>query len=237
MKGLVIVVNYNQEHEIGAFLAALARHQPKRDTLIVDDGSSDASPRIAAELGYRVLAHETNRGVGAAIRTGIHEARRTGYDYVIINSSNGKMQPEDLAAIRDPIERGEADYTTGSRFLRGGGSPGLPRFRRFAIPIFSAALSLLLRRRFSDITCGYRGYRIDWLFGPQPRIDQPWLDRYELEYYIHYWACRTGQRIAEVPVTIRYDHLSSGRTSKIRPGRDWWLMARPVILLEMGLRE
>jgi dolichol-phosphate mannosyltransferase len=236
LKGLVVVVNYNQEQEIAAFLTALERHQPLADTVVVDDGSSDASPHIAAALGYRVLTHGTNRGVGAAIRTGIHEARRAGYDYVIINSSNGKMRPEDLAAIRGPIERGEADYTTGSRFAAGGGSPGLPRFRRLAIPLFSAALSLLLRRRFSDITCGYRAYTIDWLFGPGVRIDQPWLDRYELEYYIHYWACRSGRRIAEVPVTIRYDHLNPGRTSKISPGRDWWLMARPIVLLSLGLR-
>lgn len=237
MKGLVIVVNYNQEHEIRAFLEKLSGHQPVADTLIVDDGSSDSSPAIAERLGYRVLRHDVNRGVGAAIRTGIHEARTTGYDYVIINSSNGKMQPEDLGVIRGPIERDEADYTTGSRFLAGGGSPGLPWFRRLAIPVFSAALGLLLRRRFTDITCGYRAYRIDWLFAPGVHIDQPWLDRYELEYYIHYWACRTGQRIVEVPVAIRYDHLRPGRTSKIRPGRDWWLMARPVLLLELGLRK
>lgn len=237
MRGLVIVVNYNQEHEIRAFLENLARYQPIADTLIVDDGSSDASPAIAQRLGYRVIRHDANRGVGAAIRTGIHAARQAGYDYVIINSSNGKMRPEDLAAVRGPIERGEADYTTGSRFLPSGASPGLPWFRRLAIPVFSAGLGLFLRRWFTDITCGYRAYTIDWLFTSRLDIDQPWLDRYELEYYIHYWACRTGQRIVEVPVTIRYDHLTPGRRSKIRPGRDWWLMARPVVLLELGLRR
>lgn len=143
MKGLVIVVNYNQEHEIRAFLEQLSGHQPVADTLIVDDGSRDASPAIAERLGYRVLRHDVNRGVGAAIRTGIHEARTTGYDYVIINSSNGKMQPEDLGVIRGPIERGEAKYTTGSRFLAGGSSPGLPWFRRLAIPVFSGAFALV----------------------------------------------------------------------------------------------
>lgn len=237
MKHLLIVVNYNQENEIESFLRRLSAYHPISETLVVDDGSTDRSPAIARSLGYRLICHVRNQGVGAAIRTGILEARKLAYDYVIINSSNGKMQPEDLHAIRAPIERDKADFTTGSRFLPGGASPALPWFRRLAIPAFSCFLGLFLRRRFSDITCGYRAFRIDWIFESGINIQQRWLNRYELEFYILYWACRTGRRITEVPISIRYDHLGPGRETKIIPILDWLRMISPVLLLHLGLRR
>src|SRR5690349_8890775 len=121
MKGLIVVVNFEQENEIGAFLARLTRFNPGLDVIVVDDASRDASPRIAAEMGYKVLRHEKNLGVGAAIRTGIKFARNAAaYRFVVIMSSNGKMYPEELPAVVSPITGGSADYVQGSRFLKGG---------------------------------------------------------------------------------------------------------------------
>ncbi|HEY7569615.1 MAG TPA: glycosyltransferase family 2 protein [Gemmatimonadaceae bacterium] len=237
MKGLIVVVNYEQELEIARFLRSLASANPGLDVIVVDDGSRDESPRIAESLGYRVIRHNENRGVGATIRTGIDFARgEQRFDYVVIMSSNGKMHADELPVVIGPIIEGRADYVQGSRFLSGGQSPGLSTFRGAAIPLFSIFASAILRRRFSDITCGYRAYRLSIFDDPAINLDQSWLDRYELELYIHYFACQKA-RVVEVPVTIDYSHLASGRKSKMRPIVGWWSMIRPFVLLTTGVKH
>lgn len=237
MKGLIVVVNYEQELEIARFLASLSLANPGLDVIVVDDGSRDESPRIAESRGYRVIRRSENRGVGAAIRTGIAYAREHHFDYVVIMSANGKMHADELPLVIAPIADGRADYVQGSRFLRGGRSPGLSTFRGGAIPLFSLFASAVLRRRFTDITCGFRAYRLSLFDDSSINLNQAWLERYELELYIHYFACRRGARIVEVPVTIDYSHLASGRKSKMRPIVGWWSMIRPFVYLATGVKR
>ncbi len=238
MRGLVVVVNYDQALEIERFLTRLRAHAARGlDAVLVDDGSTDGSPELAEAMGVAVLRHGTNRGVGAAIRTGIDHAVAHDYDFVVIMSSNGKMRPEELPAITAPITEGNADYVQGSRFLKADPGGDLPRFRRFAIPIATWIANRLTAHDNTDITCGYRAYRLDIFESPQINLHQSWLNQYELEHYIHFWVCRQKLRIVEVSVTIEYGHLGKGRLSKIRPVLDWWSIMRPFFLLAAGVRR
>lgn len=234
---LLTIVNFNQAQEIQNFLPEVLKHWNKEHLIVVDDGSNDGSQNFAATLSIQTICHSQNQGVGAAIRTGILYARANNYKAILIMSSNGKMKPTEIERLVRPILTGVADYTTGSRFIKGGASPGLTHFRRAMIPVFSMLASLSLFRRFTDITCGFRCYKIDYLFNKRCDIHQDWLNRYELEYYIHFWACRLGLKIQEVPVTIRYDHLKKNRFSKIRPVIDWWSMMKPLLYLRLGLKK
>lgn len=237
MRILVIIVNYNQSLEVKNFLDDFIKFWPVEDAVFVDDGSTDGSDSVATQMNFRVIRHLQNLGVGAAIRSGIVYAQQEKYDGVAIMSSNGKMLTAELTQIVNPVIRGERDYTTGSRFIPGGESPGLPLFRKLSIPIVSILLSIFLGKYFSDITNGQRCYTLKFLEDPRININQDWLNRYEMEYYIHYWACRLNLRIQEIPVTSRYDHLQKGRHSKIRPWSGWWSMLRPIILLSFRLRK
>ena len=113
----------------------------------------------------------------------------------------------------------------------------MPLFRRLAIPLFTLAASISLRRRFTDITCGFRAYKLSILDSPKVDLDQQWLERYEMEYYIHFWACRLGVRIKEVPVEIAYAHLEKHRRSKIKPFVGWWSMIRPFVFLTLHIKH
>lgn len=238
MNGLIVVVNFEQGKEIGAFLDRLTKANPGIDAIVVDDGSRDISPAIAEEKGYQVLRHERNLGVGAAIRTGIEHARSSRrYDFVVIMSSNGKMHPEELPKVVGPITSGSAEYVQGSRFLAGGSAVKLSLFRSAAIPAYSLVSSALLGSRFTDITCGFRAYVLSIFDDPAVNLAQPWLNRYEAELYIHYHACRQGRRIVEVPVTIDYSHLAEDRKSKMRPFVGWWSLFRPFFLLKLRIRH
>ncbi len=238
MRGILVVVNYNQAGEIAEFLESARKHFPIEHTIVVDDGSVDGSDRLAEQAGFQVIRHGGNRGIGAAIRTGLLHGKSRGYDWALISSSNGKIRPEEFSRVYSPVAEGRADYVTGNRYMKGGGSPGLPLFRRIAIPAFSLCASVFLWRFFSDITCGFRAYTLKILDDPEIDVRQEWLDRYELEYYLHYKAVRTKRyRILQVPVTIPYSHIAKGRESKIRPWVDWWSMVRPFVLLGTKLRK
>jgi dolichol-phosphate mannosyltransferase len=238
MTGVIIVVNYEQELEIARFLESLSAANTGLEVVVVDDGSKDRSPTIAEKLGFQVIRHEVNRGVGAAIRTGIQHARNAGrFEFVLIMSSNGKMRTAEIPIVINPILEDRADYVQGSRFAKGGRSPSLSLFRGAAIPAYSLLASALLRSRFTDITCGFRAYRLSLFDSPRVNLNQSWLDRYELELYIHYYACRLGLRILEVPVTIDYSHLAAHRKSKMRPITGWWSLFRPLLLLSAGIRK
>lgn len=237
LKGLLIIANYNQEQEIGRLLDRVVAAYGREHAIVVDDGSSDKSPEIAAQKGFTLLKHPQNMGIGAAIRTGIEHAEKNGYDYVTISSSNGKIQPEEIKIVTAPILSGEADYVQGSRFLRPKDGETVPLFRKVTIPMFTLVANLCLMRRFTDITCGFRSYKLSLLKDPRVNLNQEWLNRYELEYYIHFWACRLKARIKEVPVEILYSHLDKARRSKIKPFVGWWSMIRPFVFLTLGLKR
>lgn len=232
-----MVVNYNQIHEIENVLSDVLQYKSKYDIIVVDDGSIDGSDEIARKMGFQLIAHETNKGVGAAIRSGIDFGRKNGFDYIIIMASNGKMKAKDIPVISEKLISGEADYVQGSRFLNKDSSIELTPFRKFAIPVFTSVFKTLLGIKSSDLTCGYRAYLLSILDNEKININQNWLDRYELEYYIHYWVHKLHYRVVEVPVTMDYSHLHKGRKSKIVPILDWWSMSRPFILLSLGLKK
>lgn len=237
-EGLLVIVNFNQKQEIVKFLEKVPLHFNLKHCLVVDDGSNDGSREIAENMGFRVVAHPKNIGVGAAIRTGIRFAQAAGYRWIIISAANGKMLPEEFSSVYAPITNDLADYVQGNRFLNPKAEVDVPTFRRLMIPLFSIFASILIGRRFSDITCGLRAYSLKCVSDPSIDLDQTWLNQYELEYYLHYKVARAKRyRILEVPVTMRYADLAPKRRSKIQPIIGWWSMIRPFLLLRLGLKK
>ena len=94
---------------------------------------------------------------------------------------------------------------------------------------------MLALRRVTDATNGFRIFRTSILARPADRLDQPWLDSYDLEPYVLYKAIRRGYRSIERPVTVIY-HAKEGYT-KMRGLRDWWRLFRPAVLLRTGVKR
>ncbi|CAN5204884.1 glycosyltransferase family 2 protein [soil metagenome] len=204
-------------------------------TFAIDDGSTDKGPALAEAAGATVISLGLNRGIGAAIRTGLDAARAVGCDVVVIMAGNGKDRPEEIPLLVAKLEQG-FDYVQGSRFMDGGTSVNLPVIRRLLIRGFTLLVRILTGFAGTDVTNGFRAYRLSLLDDPNVRLHQRWLDRYELEYYLHWKAITLGYRVCEVPVSKTYP--GRGRSySKIRPVIDWWHMVRPVILLALHLRS
>jgi len=235
MRVLAATFAYNEGEKIRR---TLSRHPADRawDLLVHDDGSTDGAldgidPRVI------VLRHETNQGIGAAMKRVFQYSLDHYYDVLVIHAGNDKYNPLEIPALLDPIARGDADFVQGSRYLSGGGFGNMPAYRVVGTRVIHPLIaSMAARKRITESTNGFRAFRTTLL--RDPRIDwrQPWLDRYELEPYLLLKTIRLGYRHVEVPVTKIYPPHAIGYT-KMRPVVDWWSIIRPLVYVGLGLRK
>jgi dolichol-phosphate mannosyltransferase len=229
-----VVPAWNETGKIGEVVRKVPRHWAGT-VVVVDDCSSDDTAGEARAAGAEVVVrHEHNRGVGAAIRTGLFEARRRGIEFVAILSGDDQHEPDELPRILVPLFAGEADLVQGSRWLPGGATPGIPTDRRWLTRLYPLLFRLASGFPVTDGTNGMRAFRLSLLDDPRIRLDQEWLDRYELEPYLLYQVVRGRYRVQEAPVTVRYH----GRgTTKMRLFQDGWRILRPLVFLRLGMRH
>jgi dolichol-phosphate mannosyltransferase len=206
--------------------------------LVVDDGSEDgAAEELKDQYSFVWHRHDVNSGAGAAARTIYRIARESGCRIAVTIAGNGKDDPEQIPRLVRPILDDECDLVQGSRYLPGGEYGGTPAYRILATRYMHPKLiSWFTGGKITDSTNGFRALRLDLLDDPEIRLDQPWLDRYELEPYLLYQALRLGHRVGEVPVSKIYPGADVGYT-KMKPISGWWSILRPLFLLKMGLKH
>jgi glycosyltransferase involved in cell wall biosynthesis len=172
------------------------------DTLLVDDGSTDATPAIGRELGARVVSHPHRKGLGAALRTGIDIARDEGYAAAVYIDGDGEYEPADFARVLEPVARGRADYVLGSRFL--GRREGMSWHRSLANRLTSAALGTLMETVLSDGQTGFRAFSARALAAARIGHDYNYAQVLTLSLW--------GERIEPLEVPIGYRRRANGRS-------------------------
>ncbi|HWP42508.1 MAG TPA: glycosyltransferase family 2 protein [Blastocatellia bacterium] len=234
---LCIAPAWNEGERIARVVSAVPR-EAVETTVVVDDGSTDDTAERARAAGATLIRKQANRGVGAAIRSGIDYAIEHGYEVVVIISGGGKTPPGQIPRLLEPILSDQADFVQGSRYMEGGEFLRMPLQRRIGTRAYTLLFSFFCGRRVTDASSGFRAIRVS-LFDDK-RIDlwQDWLDRYELEPYLLFKALRLGHRVVEVPVTIEYPKQSDGLAyTKMRALTDWWKIFRPILFLGLGLKK
>ena len=210
---------------------------------LVIDQPSDAELEDIREASKRsgihvhIIKNGTRTGVGSSIRQGQDYLMATGHEIVVIMAGNGKDDPQELTRLTEPIVTSDYDYVQGSRYLPGGSSIRLPIFRAIFNRLYPAVWTIMLGRRCTDVTNGYRAYKLSVLQDPRVNLRQEWLDGYSLEYYLHYKILELGFRMIEVPVSKKYPFRGRGGYSRIQPLKDAWSIVSPLILLSAGVRE
>jgi glycosyltransferase involved in cell wall biosynthesis len=202
---LAVVPAFNESEAIGGVIAELHAVRPPVDVVVVDDGSSDGTARSAEDAGARVLRLPINLGIGGAVQTGFRFAARHGYDAVVQVDGDGQHVPSESPSLLEEMSRTGADVVIGSRFLdvRGYTTSAV---RRIGTRLFSAVNSLVLGRRITDNTSGFRAFNaaaVRFLSENYPQ-DYP-----EPESVI--LLGRNGFSIREVPVRMR--EREHGRSS------------------------
>ncbi len=186
-------------------LAALRPHLPQipaAEIVFVDDGSTDGTATALAVLAseddrIRIVTHERNRGVGAAMRTGI--GATTG-DVVVVYDADRTYPLEDAQTLIEALQ-GDIDIATATPFGEGGGLEDVPAGRSFLSKAAVFAYRLVLGRRargLSVFTCAFRAYAGDVARGLTWRSDgfpaaAEMLGR----------AILAGARVTEVPSRLR----------------------------------
>jgi glycosyltransferase involved in cell wall biosynthesis len=199
MKSLAVVIPANNEEAtIGELLDRVARvriHGYELRPIVVDDGSDDRTAEIAHERGATVVHHPRNRGLGAAVRTGLRAAVEADAYVVAYLDADLEYSPENIPALVEPILAGRADYVLGSRFL--GGVRGMRLHRRLGNHAFTALLMLLTQHRITDGQTGMRAF------------SREAADRAEIIHDYNYAQVltldllRKGFRMEEVPIRYR----------------------------------
>src|SRR5271156_4327781 len=115
---LAIVPAYNEAGAIAATIADVQEHAGAWDILVIDDGSTDSTARLAQEAGARVIRHPFNLGIGGAVQSGYQYAREHGYDYAVQVDGDGQHDARFLVPLYDHLNRNpHLNMVTGSRFL------------------------------------------------------------------------------------------------------------------------
>ncbi|HHI81139.1 MAG TPA: glycosyltransferase family 2 protein [Planctomycetes bacterium] len=194
---LVLIPAMNEEENLGGVLDPLVCHFSPQDILVVDDGSSDRTPEIAAGYGCKVVSHLHNLGYGSTLLTGYHYALLHDYDFVVQLDGDGQHPPELIPRLLDPVLRGESDVVVGSRYLEGKSPTGFLR-RLGALPL-SLVASLWIGARITDPTSGFQALSKKAVL---ELCTDGFPDDYpDIDVLIH--LHRKNIRIREVPVAMR----------------------------------
>jgi dolichol-phosphate mannosyltransferase len=237
----VVLPMYNEADNVAALLERLdgVRKPAGLDltALAVDDGSRDtthaALVRLAPRYPFlRIVQHPGNRGLAAALRTGIGQAlslRGPGVDALAFMDADLTHAPEDLPRLIEPIAENRADFVLGSRYAPGGGMRGVPWPRRMVSIIGNAAVRRLLGVPIGDLTSGFRAARAD-VFRAISLEEHGF--GIQLEGTVK--AYRAGFRVAEVPIVLG---VRKNGYSKMAYTRSFWLgYARLVMELWLQRR-
>jgi glycosyltransferase involved in cell wall biosynthesis len=194
---LIVMPAYNEEASVAAVVHEVFEKLPTIDVLVVDDGSSDATSRVAREAGARVATLPFNLGVGGAMRVGFRFAIENGYHNVVQVDSDGQHDPASVPALLAELET--ADLVLGARFA-GKGEYAVRGPRHWAMIVLANILSRTAGTRLTDTTSGFRA--------SGPKAVALFAEHYPAEYLgdtieALIIASRSGLIIRQVPVEMR----------------------------------
>lgn len=148
----VVIPAFNEGDAIHRVIDKVRELRPEAEILVVDDGSRDNTADVALNAGARVIRHPYNKGNGAAVKTGLRNARG---EVVLLLDADGQHPPEDIERVLAGI--GEYDLVVGAR-TRDSESAKIRDLGNF---IFNNLATYLSGRRIPDLTSGFRAMKRD----------------------------------------------------------------------------
>lgn len=195
----VLIPVFNEEATVDAVLDAVRVHYDG-EVIVIDDGSSDETPRVLAERqDVTVVRLDKNHGYGCALRIGFDVARELGVEQLITMDCDGQHEPARIPQFFSELERGH-DIVSGSRYLPDSGAVGdAPEDRRVINARVTAMINEVTGWGLTDSFCGFKAYRMDAL-GKLALSEAGYA--MPLELWAQAW--REGLRVAEIPVERIY---------------------------------
>jgi dolichol-phosphate mannosyltransferase len=213
----VVLPAFNEESHLRVNVARLCEYLDERfgeayELIAVDDGSGDATAAILGECEknyprLRVLRHECNRGMDAAVQTGIEAA---GGDCIAVIDADLTYAPETIGALVDAVDGG-AQIALASAYCRGGRCIAVPWVRAQLSRWANRYLSFAVRGTFSTFTCVVRAYEARYA-----RVALALGEFDDATFGVLLAAYRAGAKIAEVPATLDWSDQPERRAQRLR---------------------
>lgn len=229
MKLSVVMPVYNEQASLRKVVDRVLAVSPAVELLCVDDGSTDGSRQILAEIEQRhsqvkVFLQPRNMGKGAALRRGIREA--TG-DYVIIQDADLEYDPADYPLLLAPLESGQADVVYGSRFVGSGPHRVLYFWHSVGNWLLTLMCNMITNLNMTDMETCYKAFRREVI--QSIPLEE---NRFGFEPEVTVKVARRGLRVYEVGISY------SGRTYAEGKKIGWKDGVRAVwCLMKYGLKE
>ena len=226
MKLSVLIPVYNEMENIREILRRVQATKLAKEIIVVDDGSRDGTREVLKKLNgrnkVRVFLHERNLGKGAALVTGMKEAKG---DVLLIQDADLEYDPRDYPALLQPIEEGLADVVYGSRFL--GGPHRVTMFWHLvANQLLTLMTNILYNTILTDMETGYKVFRKKVVENMTLRAK-----RFDFEPEFTAKVLKRNYRIFEVPISFNPRDYSQGKKIKLRDAFEavWTLLKYRVM--------
>jgi glycosyltransferase involved in cell wall biosynthesis len=221
----IVIAAYNEQGSIGPVIEALPQTISGLDVakIVVSDGSADNTVKEADAAGALVCDVTVNRGQGAGLRLGYRLAREGGAQYIVTTDADGQYNPNEIAALLEPIIAGEADFVSGSRTQ--GSEETKDPVRKLGVRVFALTISALTGQRITDPSFGLRAMRAE--VTGKVQLLQPQYQAAELLIGV----IAHGYKVAERPATIHKRKVGQSKKGHNALyglyfarviGRTWW---------------
>jgi glycosyltransferase involved in cell wall biosynthesis len=208
-----IVPAYNEAATIADVLERVEALDLDKQIVVVDDGSTDDTPRVLEEWTRRDGVHvirQENRGKGAAIRAAIPLLDGA---ITVIQDADMEYDPADVPELIEPIRRGSADVVFGSRLSGGRPQRAYLFWHLVGNRFLSLLTNVLFNTTLSDMETGYKAFRTDVLRSLDLREDD-----FAIEPEITAKICKRQLRVYELPISYYGRSYAEGKKITWRDG-------------------
>jgi len=180
--------------------------------LVIDDGSNDRTKEIAQANGAIVFSHPWTMGLGSAFNTGVNEAINNDVDILITIDADGQFLSEEIPYLVSPIVEGNADFVCGDRFTDNQGKLKKPEnmstLNYWGNLGMSFLISLLINKRFTDVSSGFRAYSQEAL------LQLNLMGKFNFSQEVFIDLSNKGVAIESLPVSVIYFPDRESRVAK-----------------------
>ena len=222
----IVIPAYREEKAISSVVRDIRRVMDMTgrsyEILVVDDGSDDETAGEAERAGARILSHPYNIGNGAAVKTGIRNARG---EILITLDGDGQHSPEDIPRLLEKMDA--YDMAVGART----GTSEASFHRTTANRVYNWFATYMCRRRIEDLTSGFRAIRTNIARRFVPLLP----NTFSYPTTITMAVVRSGYSLVYVPIKTTH-RVGTSKIKLIRDGSRFFLIIVKIATLFSPMR-